>query len=506
MSGNFFEELRAAFAAARNRECLRVPGRGSWSYGELLQTAGRIAAVLIRYGIKPGERVLAQVDKSPQAVALYLATLQVGGIYVPLNPAYTDAEVAYFLDDAEPALSVARPGAGQEQPSALPKGGRPTMRSLTLGADGDGSLSEAMREARPLARAVPRNANDTAALVYTSGTTGRAKGAMLTHSNIASNAHALRSCWGWREDDVLLHALPLFHVHGLFIALHCALLGGTPVIFLPRFEAGAVVSRLPEATVMMGVPTFYTRLLNHPGFNAGHCVDMRLFVSGSAPLSERTFHAWEQRTGHRILERYGMSETIINTSNPLDGDRVAGTVGFALPEVEVRIVDESGRAAASGEVGMVEVRGGNVFKGYWRMPEKTAGDFRRDGFFVTGDLGTMDADGRLAIVGRDRDLIISGGYNVYPKEVETAIDALDEVAESAVVGVPHPDFGEGVVAVVVPVGAPVDNAWLHRALKARLARFKQPKQVVNVTELPRNAMGKVQKNRLRDDYADMFAG
>ena len=503
MSGNFFEQLEPVFHAAADRECLRLAGRESWSYGDLLRATAKIAAVLADAGIGAGERVLAQVDKSPEAVALYLATLQAGGIYVPLNTAYTGAEVSYFLKDAEPALFVARPGRHPER-GADPVVGPGRMRRLTLGADGGGTLADAMRGAEPVAGAVSRRAGDVAALVYTSGTTGRAKGAMLTHANIACNAQALRACWGWREDDVLLHALPIFHVHGLFIALHCALLGATPVIFLPRFEAGEVAARLPEATVLMGVPTFYTRLLDLPELDAARCAGVRLFVSGSAPLSERTFRAWEERTGHRILERYGMSETIILTSNPLDGERLEGSVGFPLPGIEVRVAREGGVEAPRGEVGMIEVRGESVFKGYWRMPEKTREEFRADGYFVTGDLGAMDAEGRLAIVGRDKDLIISGGYNVYPKEVETVIDALDEVVESAVIGVPHGDFGEAVVAVIVPAGAPVDSSWLGRALEQRLARFKQPKQVVNVAGLPRNAMGKVQKNRLREDYATLF--
>ncbi|MDE0062220.1 MAG: AMP-binding protein [Gammaproteobacteria bacterium] len=505
MSGNFFEELESAFAAAADRECLRVPGRVSWSYGDLLHTTGLMAGVLADYGVGAGDRVLAQVDKSPEALALYLATLRAGGIYVPLNTAYTGAEVDHFVNDAEPLLFVARPGTEhQERLVKRVVGGR-SMRVLTLGADGGGTLTDNMRGGKPLALAVSRKAGETAALAYTSGTTGRAKGAMLTHANIASNAHALRTCWGWRPDDVLLHALPIFHIHGLFIALHCALLGGTPVIFLPRFEVGAVLSRIPEATVMMGVPTFYTRLLNRPELNAEHCAGMRLFISGSAPLTERTFRIWEERTGHRILERYGMSEAIIIASNPLEGPRLEGTVGFPLPGVKVRVADAVGREVPRGNIGTIEVRGGNVFKGYWRMPEKTAEEFRPDGYFVTGDLGTMDHEGRLAVVGRNKDLIISGGYNVYPKEVERAIDEFDEVVESAVIGVPHPDFGEGVVAVVVPTERPVEADWLRRALEQRLARFKQPKRVVNVGELPRNAMGKVQKNRLREDYAGLFA-
>ena len=327
---------------------------------------------------------------------------------------------------------------------------------------------------------------------------------MLTHDNIRSNAEALRQTWGWQDDDVLLHALPLFHVHGLFIALHCALLGGTPTIFLPRFDVQSVKRHLPESTVMMGVPTFYTRLLRDAEFNRAHCRGVRVFISGSAPLTESTFAAWQARTGHRILERYGMSETIINTSNPLHGERVAGSVGFALPGVEVRVAGEGGQPLPPGEVGGIEVRGENVFMGYWRQPERTAEDFRSDGYFITGDLGVMDAEGRLSIVGRARDLVISGGYNVYPKEVEALIDELDAVDESAVIGVPHPDFGEGVVAVVVPSGDPVSTDQVADFLKDRLARFKQPKRVVNVEALPRNSMGKVQKNRLREEFSGLF--
>lgn len=505
MSGNFFAALEPVFAARAERDCLCIPGGEPWSFGDLGRAAGQIAGVLAERGVGAGDRVLAQVDKSPEALALYLATLQAGGIYVPLNTAYTSAEIDYFVNDARPRVFVGRPAGENDGRWNDVDEAQGTRCVLTLGANGEGTLAQAMNDAPPLQQTVPRDAQDTAAIAYTSGTTGRAKGAMLTHANLASNAQALRACWGWRDDDVLLHALPLFHVHGLFIALHCSLLGGTPTIFLPRFDAGAVVDALPDATVMMGVPTFYSRLLNHPAFDAGHCAGMRLFISGSAPLTEQTFHAWAARTGKRILERYGMSETIINTSNPLDGERLAGTVGFPLPGVEVRVVDAEGRKAPRGAVGMVEVRGENVFKGYWQMPEKTAQEFRADGFFITGDLGTMDDEGRLAIVGRDKDLIITGGYNVYPKEVETAIDALDAVLESAVVGVPHPDFGEGVVAVVVPVAEPVEELGLRAALDARLARFKQPKKVVNVAELPRNAMGKVRKNRLREDYAELFS-
>ena len=498
MSGNFAADLRAVFATHGSLPALRMADGGMWTYSDLAERTARLATVLVEAGAGPGERVLAQVGKTPEAVALYLATLQVGGVYVPLNSAYTAAEVAYFLADAQPRVFVRDPT------SPALEGEGASLAELTLG-EGDGSLVQAMDAARPRFEVAERKGDDLAALVYTSGTTGRSKGAMLTHHNIRSNAEALRQCWGWRDDDVLLHALPLFHVHGLFIALHCALLGGTPTIFLPRFDVRTVKRHLPESTVMMGVPTFYTRLLQDADFNRSHCRGVRVFISGSAPLTEATFDAWQARTGHRILERYGMSETIINTSNPLHGERVAGTVGFALPGVEVRVAGESGEPLPPGEVGGIEVRGENVFKGYWRQPDKTAEEFRPDGYFITGDLGVMDAEGRLSIVGRARDLVISGGYNVYPKEVEALIDELDEVDESAVIGVPHPDFGEGVVAVVVPSGNPVTTEQVIAFLKDRLARFKQPKQVVNVEALPRNSMGKVQKNRLREEYEGLFS-
>lgn len=498
MNANFASELQAVFAANRARPCFRLADGGVWTYGDLLDAVGRLAGVLVEQGVEPGDRVLAQVDKTPEAVALYIAALQVGGVYVPLNTAYTPPEVEYFIADAEPRLFV-------RSPSQTDSGAAPTsIAMLTLSAEG-GSLREAMAAATPCDAQVARRADDLAALAYTSGTTGRSKGAMLTHGNIRSNALALRECWGWRDEDVLLHALPLFHGHGLFIALHCALLGGTPIVFLPRFDAGEVLRWLPQSTVMMGVPTFYSRLLSQPQLNWELCAGVRLFISGSAPLAEATFRAWEARTGHRILERYGMSETIINTSNPLHGERLAGTVGLPLPGVEVRVAGEGGGALPPGEVGMVEVRGENVFKGYWRQPEKTAEEFREDGFFITGDLGIMDGAGRLAIVGRSKDLVISGGYNVYPKEVEALIDEMDEVAESAVIGVPHPDFGEGVVAVVAASsGAAVSLQQVSAHLHERLARFKQPKMVVQVPALPRNSMGKVQKNRLREQFADLF--
>ncbi len=498
-SDNFCGTLAAVAEAHAQRPCLMQPGGEDWSYAMLMDASQRVAGVLSAAGVIPGDRVLAQIDKSAHAVALYLGCLRLGAAYVPINTAYTSEEVAYFCDDAEPRVFVCREeDAGDRQSVA----GKAIL--LSLDPRGGGTLLERAADAEPVLSIAPRAAGDLAAIVYTSGTTGRSKGAMLTHRNLASNARVLLDYWGWRDDDVLLHALPVFHVHGLFVALHCALLSGTPIIFLPQFDAGTVIEVLPRATVMMGVPTFYTRLLDRQDFSRDICRGMRLFISGSAPLSEQTFSAWEARTGHRILERYGMSETMMNTSNPLLGERLPGTVGFPLPGVEARITGPDGAVLPPGEVGVIEVRGPNVFAGYWRMPEKTAEEFREDGFFITGDLGKMAPDGRVSIVGRAKDLVISGGYNVYPKEVERLIDEMPEVVESAVIGVPHPDFGEAVVAVVVPAGSPVQEPQVRAVLDGRLARFKHPKAVVNLPSLPRNAMGKVQKNQLRDQYASLF--
>ena len=485
-----YAALQTTFDRCAEQTCLVDPGGDDWSYARLESAAGKLGRVLTDVGVEPGDRVLVQVEKSRLAVGLYVACLRIGAVYVPVNPAYTNEEVDYFLADAEPRVFVC----GTGHPAA----------TFSLAADGTGSLADAELRVSQAAVPVPRCADDLAAILYTSGTTGRSKGAMLTHGNLLSNAETLRSYWGWRGDDVLLHALPIFHVHGLFVAMHCAMLGGTSMIFLPRFDVEVMLGWLPRATVLMGVPTFYTRLLDHPAFSRESCANMRLFVSGSAPLTEQTFAAWEARTGHQILERYGMSETLMNTSNPLDGERVAGTVGFALPGIEARIADEAGKPLAAGEVGIIEVRGPNVFKGYWQMPQKTREEFRDDGFFITGDLGQMDEQGRVSIVGRAKDLVISGGYNVYPKEVERLIDEMPGVVESAVIGVPHADFGEAVVAVVVPQRELVGDAEVTQALAGRLARFKQPKRVVCLDALPRNAMGKVQKNELREQLKDLF--
>lgn len=495
MTENLYERFELQFRNAGARTSLHLPGRDDWSYSELQDRASRAAGALAALGVKPGDRVATQTPKSPEAVALYLGCLKAGAVHVPLNTAYTATEVAFFLDDAEPALFVADAEAAHAE-SDVP--------TATLDAQGRGTFADALATAAPLDAPVARSGSDLAAIVYTSGTTGRSKGAMLTHGNLASNAATLCAEWSFKREDVLLHALPVFHVHGLFVALHCAFLSGAALALLPRFDAGACIEWLPRCTVMMGVPTFYTRLLAHPAFTQEACAGMRLFISGSAPLAEQTFEAFLDRTGHRILERYGMSETLMNASNPLRGQRAPGTVGFALPGVEARIADDDGAALPAGEVGGIEVRGPNVFAGYWQMPEKTAEEFRADGFFRTGDLGVMDAQGRLTIVGRAKDVIISGGYNIYPKEVERLIDAMPEVQESAVIGVPHPDFGEGAVAVVTPAAGPVTLAAVSAALAGQIARFKQPKQVVCVPSMPRNAMGKVQKKALRDRYATLF--
>lgn len=484
-----------------------VAGDGSTvTYGDMLAMSARFAGLLVQLGVAPGDRVAVQVDKSAEALILYLACLRAGAVFLPLNTAYTLAEVEYFVGDAEPRLVVCRPQDGEAMTALVQRLGTGICR--TLGQKGDGSL---MAEAAGLPAEfanVPRGADDLAAILYTSGTTGRSKGAMLSHRNLASNAQVLVDYWRFTADDVLLHALPIFHTHGLFVATNTMLLAGGSMIFLPKFDADQVLALLPRATAMMGVPTFYTRLVDHPGLTREVAAHMRLFVSGSAPLLADTHREFEARTGHAILERYGMTETNMNTSNPYDGDRIAGTVGFPLPGVDLRVVDpETGAALAQGEIGMIEVRGPNVFQGYWRMPEKTAAEFRADGFFITGDLGLIDDRGYVHIVGRGKDLIISGGFNVYPKEVEGEIDALPGVVETAVIGLAHRDFGEGVTAVVVrEKGADLDEAAVLKALEGRLAKFKQPKRVLFVDDLPRNAMGKVQKNVLRETYKDLYAG
>ncbi|MDJ0777966.1 MAG: malonyl-CoA synthase [Gammaproteobacteria bacterium] len=494
MSNHLFDALLGSHA--QDSRCLvRLPSGATLSRADLYTLSGRYANLLIERGVAAGDRVAVQVDKSPEAVALYLATVRAGGVFLPLNTAYTGKEIEYFIDDAEPTLFVCDPTRASEFDNLQ-------TTVLSLDAAGGGSFTAAADTLGAEFDTVARAPDDLAAILYTSGTTGLSKGAMLSHDNLLSNALTLVDYWGFEQDDVLLHALPIFHTHGLFVATNVVLLAGASMIFLPRFDLEAMITQLPRATALMGVPTFYTRLLADARFDRELVAHMRLFISGSAPLLAETHVEFESRTGHRILERYGMTETNMNTSNPYHGERRAGTVGLPLPGVDIRITDaESGASLAAGETGMVEVRGPNVFRGYWRKPEKTAQEFRADGFFVTGDMGVIDADGYLQIVGREKDLIISGGYNIYPKQIETEIDALDGVVESAVFGAADPDLGEIVVAAVVTeAGAALDADAIIDAIRPSLARFKLPRRVEFVAELPRNAMGKVQKNLLRERY------
>ncbi|MEJ8473229.1 malonate--CoA ligase [Roseibium algae] len=475
------------------------------TYGDVVGLSARYANALAGLGVKPGDRVAVQVEKTPDALMLYLATVRVGGVFLPLNTAYTPAEIDYFVTDAEPSVFVCDPS----RADALKETASKVNASLqTLDANGKGSLRDLAEAASDTFEDVARGADDLAAILYTSGTTGRSKGAMLSHENLASNARTLVKYWQFGSGDVLLHALPIFHTHGLFVATNCLLLAGGSMLFLPKFDLDTALKLLPRATSMMGVPTFYSRLLSSSDFTQSLVSHMRLFISGSAPLSAETHKEFSARTGHAILERYGMTETNMNTSNPYDGDRRPGTVGFPLPGVDLRITDpETAKVLAQGEVGIIEVKGPNVFQGYWRMPEKTAEELRVDGFFITGDMGRIDEEGYVAIVGRSKDLIITGGFNVYPAEVEAAIDEIAGVAESAIIGVPHPDFGEGVVAVVAPKnGAKLDKAAITPALADKLAKFKQPKQVHVMDALPRNTMGKIQKNVLRDQFKGDFEG
>jgi malonyl-CoA/methylmalonyl-CoA synthetase len=473
------------------------------TYADLIARAGQMANVLVTRGVKVGDRVAAQTEKSVAALVLYLATVRAGAIYLPLNTAYTLNELEYFIGDAEPSLVVCDPAKAEGIGKIAAKVGATVE---TLGADGKGSLTEAAAKAGSDFKTVPRSNDDLAAILYTSGTTGRSKGAMLSHDNLASNSLSLVGYWRFTKDDVLIHALPIYHTHGLFVASNVTLFARAAMIFLPKFDPDLILKLMARATVMMGVPTFYTRLLQHPGLSKEATKHMRLFISGSAPLLADTHREWSSRTGHAVLERYGMTETNMNTSNPYEGDRVPGAVGFPLPGVSVRVTDpENGKQLAADSIGMIEVKGPNVFRGYWRMPDKTKAEFRDDGFFITGDLGKIDGKGYVHIVGRGKDLVISGGFNVYPKEIESEIDAMPGVIESAVIGVPHADFGEGVTAVLVcNKGAEVTEASVLKALDGRLAKFKMPKRVFVVDELPRNAMGKVQKNILRDTYGKIF--
>lgn len=492
---NLYSTLAEAFDSRLDSTFLRVPGGSSLSYRDVDARASRMAGALIDLGVTVGDRVVVQVDKSTDNVALYLACLRIGAVFLPLNTAYTTAEVGYFVDDATPAVVVARPGTLTDLAADV----------VYLGTDGEGSFADAASSADPFDEVVDRSPDDLAAMLYTSGTTGRSKGSMLTHHNLTSNAMALHDIWGFGPDDVLLHTLPIFHVHGLFVALHCAMLGGNEVIFLPKFDVAAVVDELPNATVMMAVPTQYTRLLDDDRFDAIGCESIRLFTSGSAPMTEAVHAEFTARTGLQILERYGMTEAGMITSNPYDGERIPGTVGFPLPDVELRVADDSGTPVPTGSTGIVEIRSPGLFAGYWQMPEKTAAEHRDGGWFITGDVGSVDAEGRLTLEGRSSDMIISGGYNIYPKEIEMVLDDVPGVLETGVIGVPHRDFGEAVVAVVVRDGTvEVTDEQLAAALDGVLARFKHPKRYVAVDALPRNAMSKVQKAALRTEYAELF--
>lgn len=473
------------------------------THGSFLETAGQFANLLVQLGIKPGDRVAAQVEKSPEALALYAACMRSGAIFLPLNTAYTADEVSYFLENSGARLLVCDDRSAK---ALQPIADACDATLETMNSDGSGSFA-LQAQVMPVAfSTIDRTEDDLAALLYTSGTTGRSKGAMLTQGNLLSNCQALTTEWRFTSDDALLHALPIFHTHGLFVATNIALLAGCKVLFMPKFNVDIMLDLMPQATTLMGVPTFYTRLLSDQRFTRDATEHMRLFVSGSAPLLAETHVQFEERTGHRILERYGMTETNMNTSNPYDGERRAGTVGFPLPGVEVRITDSSsGAELPQGQIGEIEVRGPNVFKGYWQMPEKTGEELRENGFFITGDLGRTDEDGYLHIVGRNKDLIISGGYNIYPKEIELLLDEEEGVLESAVVGVPHPDFGETVVGVLVAEDqAELDLEAIRERIGASLARFKHPQRLIVLPELPRNTMGKVQKNLLRKQFEDLF--
>ncbi|MBX3508586.1 MAG: malonyl-CoA synthase [Parvibaculum sp.] len=503
MSPSLFSLIEVSLPDDRTRIVLEAPDRTrgprEWSAERLLTAAAQFASLFAELGLVKGDRVALQVEKSPEALAIYLACLRGGFVFLPMNTAYRLDEVDYLVGNAEPALVICDPAAEEGMREIAARHATPHV--LTLDMEAQGSLTEASRRVRNIVPPAQLAAHDLAAILYTSGTTGKPKGAMLSQGNLASNGLALRDAWRFTESDVLLHALPIFHAHGLFVACHCALLAGARMIWLGKFDRDLVLKHLPRATTFMGVPTFYTRLLAGDDFNAALVKHMRLFTSGSAPLLAETFEEFRARTGHAILERYGMTETGMNTSNPYDGERRAGTVGFPLPGTEVRVMSDDGRLLGAGEVGGLQVRGPNVFSGYWRMPEKSAEEFAEGGWFKTGDIAMIDADGYVHLVGRAKDLIISGGFNVYPKEIEELIDDMPEVLESAIVGVPHADFGEaGVAVVVLRPGRTLDEAELISRVKAKLANYKVPKRAFFVESLPRNRMGKVQKNLLRDEY------
>ncbi len=501
-NGNLFAALRAAFPQDLDTLAIETDNGLFYSWRDLERATAMLANLLESLDLPAGARIAVQVEKSVEAMLLYLATLRAGFVYLPLNSAYQSAEIEYFIGNAEPAVVVCGgKNFGWVSKIAFKAGVR---NVFTLNDDRSGSLLERAAHCPDRHQVAHCGPDELAAIVYTSGTTGRSKGAMLSHGNLLSNALVLKDYWGWRAGDVLIHALPIFHVHGLFVAIHGALLNGSKMIWLGKFDPKLVLQKMPEATLFMGVPTLYVRLLNEPGLSRETARSMRLFISGSAPLLIETFNDWQRRTGHTILERYGMSETVMLTSNPYhakDGARRGGTVGFPLPGVSLRVRDDQGRPIPAGDIGGIEVKGPNVFKGYWRMPEKTAEEFTSDGYFRTGDVGQVDALGYVTIVGRSKDLIISGGYNVYPAEIEGYINEFPGVSESAVIGVPHADFGEvGVALVIAKPGASIDPGQIIASLKSTLANFKVPKQCFVVDALPRNSMGKVQKNLLRAQY------
>ncbi|WP_281995455.1 malonate--CoA ligase [Ruegeria faecimaris] len=501
--GNLLYDRLFGIHAGKETPFLHLPNGQVLTHSDFLDMASRLANTLIGFELEPGQRVAVQVEKSPEALALFAACVQTGLVFLPLNTAYTVSELSYFIENSGAALVVCD---DVNRAGLAPAAAAQKARLETLNADGSGSLMRRALGMLPAFEPVNRTEDDLAAFLYTSGTTGRSKGAILSQANLLSNAETLVREWRFTDDDVLLHALPIFHTHGLFVATNVVLASGGSMIFLPKFDLDEVLRHLPDATAMMGVPTFYTRLLDDDRFTGDLACHMRLFISGSAPMLAETHQQFEARTGHRILERYGMTETNMNTSNPYDGERRAGSVGFPLPGVELKVTDsETGETLPQGEIGMIEVRGPNVFQGYWEMPEKTAAELREDGFFITGDLGRVDADGYVHIVGRGKDLIISGGYNIYPKEVELVLDDQLGVLESAVIGVPHPDFGETVLGLLVaePNKSP-DLEAIMASAQTQLARFKHPRKLIVLNELPRNTMGKVQKNALREAYKDLF--
>jgi malonyl-CoA/methylmalonyl-CoA synthetase len=500
---NIYSIFQARFPKNSDAIFIETADGAHYSYAYLEQETARIANFLTQQGTQKGDRVAVQVEKSPHVLFLYLACLRAGFVYLPLNTAYTKSELSYFLENAEPSVVVCATEANE-----LFSGFKnETLKHVfTLDTNEQGSLIEQSQAVTAEFETVACDTGDLAVILYTSGTTGRPKGAMITHGNLAANGLALQKAWKWQQSDVMLHALPIFHIHGLFVACHNVLLGGSKMLFLEKFDCKTIIQLLPKATVFMGVPTFYTRLLDDENFNRDVCQNMRLFISGSAPLLEQTFDDFKQRSGHTILERYGMTETGMNTSNPVDGERIAGTVGLPLPSVEARIVDENNQTVKKNGVGILQVKGDNVFKGYWRMPEKTAEEFTEDQFFITGDMATYNEQGYISIVGRNKDMVITGGYNVYPKEVELLLDESEGVKESAVIGLAHKDFGEAVTAIVVAedINNPPDADELKKQLKEQLASYKTPKKIIFIKQLPRNTMGKVQKNILRETYKNLY--